>query len=197
MVAAARRNAPSVDAQDSAALSAINVAIAEGMDQLFRKGDRDSNRSLLIPMEQRDADRVAWYFVGSIPETYDRLGSEPLLRCEILDDHSQASPFGPKSDGPPRLNSVILNFFLTPQRERDGQNTGPATEAARLRRHRHTANTQLRDRPEGLRDQGPRQTRFGLPYRTPVKRSRLVAIPYYHRGRERLQSTCRCLLVRS
>jgi SAM-dependent methyltransferase len=27
-------------AQDSAALSAINVAVAEGMDQLFRKGDR-------------------------------------------------------------------------------------------------------------------------------------------------------------
>jgi hypothetical protein len=27
-------------AQDSAALSAINIAIAEGMDQLFRKGDR-------------------------------------------------------------------------------------------------------------------------------------------------------------
>ena len=27
-------------AQDSAALSEINVAIAEGMDQLFRKGDR-------------------------------------------------------------------------------------------------------------------------------------------------------------
>jgi hypothetical protein len=26
-------------AQDSAALAAINVAIAEGMDQLFRKGD--------------------------------------------------------------------------------------------------------------------------------------------------------------
>ena len=29
--------------------------------------------------------------------------SEPLLRSEILDDRSQPSPFGPKSDGAPDL----------------------------------------------------------------------------------------------
>jgi hypothetical protein len=42
--------------------------------------------------------------------------SGPLQRSEILDDHSRASPFGPKSDGAPRLNSFILNFFLMPSK---------------------------------------------------------------------------------
>jgi hypothetical protein len=45
--------------------------------------------------------------------------SEPLLRNEVLDDHSQPSPFGPKSDGG-TFTSVNLNFFLIPHKECDG-----------------------------------------------------------------------------
>ena len=40
--------------------------------------------------------------------------SAPLLRSEILDDHSQPSPFGPKSADAPALPSVKVNFLLTP-----------------------------------------------------------------------------------
>jgi hypothetical protein len=40
--------------------------------------------------------------------------SEPLLRSQILDDHSQPSPIGPKSADAPALPPVKVNFLLTP-----------------------------------------------------------------------------------
>jgi hypothetical protein len=54
--------------------------------------------------------------------------TEPLLRSEILDDHSQPSPFGPNSDGA-TFTFVNLNFFLIPHRECDGQGIGLAFAA--------------------------------------------------------------------
>jgi hypothetical protein len=49
--------------------------------------------------------------------------TEPLLSSEILDDHSQPSPFGLKSDGG-TFTSINLNFFLIPRRKSDGQDIG-------------------------------------------------------------------------
>jgi hypothetical protein len=43
--------------------------------------------------------------------------SEPLLRSQILDDHSQPSPFGPKSADAPALPPVKVNSFLIPHGE--------------------------------------------------------------------------------
>jgi hypothetical protein len=57
-------------------------------------------------------------------------GSEPLLGSEILDDHSQASPFGPKKWRWARPYLVKVNFFLMPERERAGLARGKTSDGS-------------------------------------------------------------------
>ena len=112
--------------------------------------------------------------------------SDPLLRSQILDDHSQPSPIGPKSVDAPALPSVKVNFLLTPLMVGTDQHL-PRFNSARsgaIRKKEvypnfHTARKNLPLSRFGLRRDGGRSRFLGEALEVPQGASRQRSHPLH------------------